>query len=60
MSTQAGMRWMQRGLAILGVSLLATWGRNAFESNLYQARESHRLEVALSHADSLLADTVRR
>jgi len=51
------MRWLQIGLAGLGVVLLATWAKTAIEAGLFQARESRRLETALQHADSLLADT---
>jgi sortase A len=45
-------RWLQRGLLILGVLLLALWSRNELESRGFQSAASKRLEAAAGRAEA--------
>jgi sortase A len=53
MSTRPALRWLERGLIVLGLALLALWLKNESDSRAFQVAESKRLEAAL-HESGLM------
>jgi sortase A len=51
MPARASLQWLERGLLVLGLALLALWLRNESDSRAFQASESKRLEAALREVD---------
>lgn len=47
MPTHPALRWLERGLIVLGLALLALWLKNESDSRAFQASESKRLEAGL-------------
>jgi len=47
MMSRAWFRWLQGGLLVLGVLLLASWSRTESESRAFQSGESKKLEAAV-------------
>lgn len=52
MTSRAPLRWLQRGLLLLGLLLLALWSKAAYESRSFQSAESWKLETALGNVVS--------
>jgi sortase A len=51
MTTERRIHWLQRGLLVLGLLLLAVWARSYFESRGFQSAESKKLTDALRQAE---------
>lgn len=47
MTSRSALRWIERGLFIVGLVLLAVWFKNDRESRVFQSAASHRFEAAL-------------
>jgi sortase A len=47
MFARSVLLWLERGLVVLGLALLALWLKNEWDSRAFQASESKRLEAAL-------------
>lgn len=51
MISRSSLHWLERGLALIGLVLLAVWFKSDSETRAFQAEASKRLEVALREAD---------
>ena len=47
MFARSALQWLERGLIVLGLALLALWLKNESDSRAFQGSESRRLEAAL-------------
>ena len=52
MTPHLRIRWLQRGLLVLGLLLVALWGKSYLESRGFQSAESKKLDAALRAAVS--------
>ena len=52
MTSRAPLRWLQRGLLLLGLLLLALWSKAAYESRSFQSAESWKLETSVGNVVS--------
>lgn len=51
MTTRNRLRWLQRGLLVLGLLLLTLWSTRFLESRRYQSVQSEKLDKALREAE---------
>lgn len=58
MTPRSRFRWLQRGLVILGLALLAQWSKTSCDSRGFQAAESGKLEAALRDSESVSPERV--
>jgi sortase A len=51
MISRSALSWLERGLTLLGLVLLAVWFKNDSESRAFQAEASKRLAIALRETE---------
>jgi sortase A len=57
MTPRPRFRWLQRGLLILGILLLALWSKSYFESSAFQSAESKKLETAIGPSEAAASES---
>jgi sortase A len=60
MTARLWLGWLQRGLLVVGILLLAHWAIAVFDSRSFQAKESLKLDAALREAASGSSGTSAR